>query len=194
MRAFGLTEGSGNTHPGQGTANRRFFFANAFLELLWIADEEEVSSPVTAPTMLRERLSGGDAAPFGICFRPSATAPDAAFSTFDYQPSYLPPGMAIQIASDAPLSEPMWFFLATASAPAHWEGARRQPLDHAAGLRHITAVRCTRPAPAMLSQAAKASGIDFVDGDGHLLEISFDNQAGGQIKDFRPLLPVVFRY
>jgi len=25
----GLTEGSANTHPGQGTANRRFFFRDA---------------------------------------------------------------------------------------------------------------------------------------------------------------------
>jgi len=26
--AFGLTEGAPNVHPGQGTANRRFFFHN----------------------------------------------------------------------------------------------------------------------------------------------------------------------
>jgi hypothetical protein len=29
----GLREGAGNTHPGQGTACRRFFFENAYLEL-----------------------------------------------------------------------------------------------------------------------------------------------------------------
>ncbi|MGH8238896.1 MAG: hypothetical protein ACREXP_18010 [Steroidobacteraceae bacterium] len=29
---LGLVEGSPNRHPGQGTANRRFFFANAMLE------------------------------------------------------------------------------------------------------------------------------------------------------------------
>jgi hypothetical protein len=28
-------EDSSNTHPGQGTANRQFFFNNAYLELLW---------------------------------------------------------------------------------------------------------------------------------------------------------------
>jgi hypothetical protein len=33
---FGLTEGSSNLHLGQGTANRRFFFYNAMLELLWV--------------------------------------------------------------------------------------------------------------------------------------------------------------
>jgi len=34
----GLLEGSGNSHPGPGTANRRFFFSNAYLELLWVAN------------------------------------------------------------------------------------------------------------------------------------------------------------
>lgn len=33
---LGLLEGSPNRHPGQGTANRRFFFANAMLELSWV--------------------------------------------------------------------------------------------------------------------------------------------------------------
>jgi hypothetical protein len=32
--AAGLREGSSNTHPGQGTANRRFFFENFYVELL----------------------------------------------------------------------------------------------------------------------------------------------------------------
>lgn len=31
---FGLEEGSSNVHPGQGTANRRFYFHNLMLELL----------------------------------------------------------------------------------------------------------------------------------------------------------------
>ena len=29
---FGLTEGAPNTHSGQGTACRRFFFRNAYLD------------------------------------------------------------------------------------------------------------------------------------------------------------------
>lgn len=40
----GLSEGPANVHPGQGTANRRFFFANGMLELLWVHDEAEARS------------------------------------------------------------------------------------------------------------------------------------------------------
>lgn len=185
LRAFGLTEGSGNVHPGQGTANRRFFFANAFLELLWIADATEVASPLTAPTMLRERLTiGSDASPFGICLR---DVDDGAFPVFDYRPSYLPPGMSIGIASNAPLLEPMWFCLA---------GGKHQPPapEHAAGIGRITALRCTLPSVAALSAAALASGIDFAGGEEHLLEISFDDGARGMVHDFRPMLPILVRY
>jgi hypothetical protein len=50
--AFGLAEGTPNTHPGQGTANRRFYFRNAMLELVWVRDEREARSPLVAPTRL----------------------------------------------------------------------------------------------------------------------------------------------
>lgn len=184
LRAFGLTEGSGNVHPGQGTANRRFFFANAFLELLWIADETEVTTPLTAPTRLHQRLcAGSGTSPFGICFR---DAGDVAPLVFDYKPSYLPPGMRISIANDAPLSEPMWFHLAGS------KGLPPAP-DHAAALKRITGIRCTQPSIAALSAAALASGVSFAEGKDHLLEISFDEEARGIIHDFRPALPLIFK-
>jgi hypothetical protein len=192
LRAFGLSEGSGNTHPGQGTANRRFFFANAFLELLWIADAEEIANERTRPTMLRERLStdgDGAASPFGICFRPAA-----AFDTWDYVPAYLPPGMNIGIATDAPLSEPMWFATSAGKAPADFAGDRRQPLDHAAGVGSITSLHCSLPSHAALSAAARASGITFAADSEHLLEITFDHAARGLSQDFRPALPLIFHY
>jgi len=192
LRAFGLIEGAGNVHPGQGTANRRFFFANAFIELLWIADEAEVHSAQTRPTMLHERLSDGAASPFGICFRPAHSAEGPAFATFDYAPSYLPPGMRIGIAANAPLSEPMWFFVATGKAPEAWPVERRQPLQPAHGLTNISGLKLTATAP--LSPAARASGIEFTPGSAHLLEISFDNEKRGLTKDFRPVLPIIFRY
>jgi hypothetical protein len=55
LAAFGLVEGTPNTHPGQGTANRRFYFRNAMLELVWVEHEDETRSPIVAPTNLWER-------------------------------------------------------------------------------------------------------------------------------------------
>jgi hypothetical protein len=192
LRAFGLSEGTPNSHPGQGTANRRFFFANGFLELLWLADEAEAASPATAPTRLHERLGDDSASPFGICFRPTAAQPAPTFAHFAYRPAYLPAGLGIDIASETPLSEPMWFFFSAASAPAGWEGARRQPLHHAARLQRLSAVKLTQPAAP--SAVALATGIAFAGGDKHLLELTFDDAARGLMHDFRPALPLIFHY
>src|SRR5258707_15698256 len=63
---FGLREGPPNRHPGQGTANRRFAFANAMIELLWVDEAEEAQSECSRRTQLWERWSGREsrASPF----------------------------------------------------------------------------------------------------------------------------------
>jgi hypothetical protein len=72
---FGLREGPPNQHPGQGTSNRRFSFANAMIELIWVSDEKEAQSARSRPTLLWERWSGreGNASPFGFCLRPDGS-------------------------------------------------------------------------------------------------------------------------
>lgn len=77
---FGLTEGSANVHPGQGTANRRFFFHNLMLELLWVHSATEAQSATTQPTYLWERWVAHQpqTCPFGVCLRLSRhLAPEA---------------------------------------------------------------------------------------------------------------------
>src|SRR4029453_14247762 len=110
---FGLREGTPNRHPGQGTANRRFFFRNAMLELLWVEDAEEARSEQTRDTRLWERGSaaGGEASPFGIIFRPGNRSQSRIpFPSWEYRPESMP-GFAIHIASGAQLAEPMWFYM-----------------------------------------------------------------------------------
>ena len=97
----GFAEGSRNHHPGQGTANRRFFFDNAFIEFIWVEDEDEIRSDLVAPTRLWERMNWREsgASPFEICIRPSGPGQvEIPFSTFAYAPDYLPPGDHIPMA------------------------------------------------------------------------------------------------
>ena len=84
--AFGLTEGSGNRHEGQGTANRRFFFPNLMLEILWVEDEREARSALTGPMGLFERCREAGASPFGVGIR--AEGP-LSFPAWEYRPRYL---------------------------------------------------------------------------------------------------------
>jgi hypothetical protein len=71
LRRFGLTEGSSNVHIGQGTSCRRFYFKNAYLELVWVSSEEEIKSPAIVKTRLWERSQYKQTqyCPFGFCFR-----------------------------------------------------------------------------------------------------------------------------
>jgi|GEM_PF-3386851 len=75
--AAGFTEGSSNTHPGQGTANRRFFFERFMLELLFVDDPTALASS-HAPLNLQQRFTSSEASPFGIGFRPSAARGESA--------------------------------------------------------------------------------------------------------------------
>ena len=60
----GLIEGSPNTHPGQGTANRRSFFRNLMLELLYISDAaESEASPLPLYERWRTAAANGSARP-----------------------------------------------------------------------------------------------------------------------------------
>ena len=58
LAALGLTEGMPNVHPGQGTACRRFFFANSDLELLWVCNAGEAQAETIRRTHLWERWTG----------------------------------------------------------------------------------------------------------------------------------------
>lgn len=195
---FGLTEGSGNKHPGQGTANRRFFFRNAFIELLWISDKSEAQSDTTRPTMLYERLSDSSASPFGVCFRPAVQGLPIPFPMWEYTPAYLPAGMTIGISKEVALSEPMWFWLEQGKAPDTAPDDRRQPLAHATGFLEITSIVISTPAGNHSTDAARAAvgtgSISLVKGEQHLMEITFDHGLSGLRHDFRPALPLVFNY
>jgi hypothetical protein len=192
---FGLLEGSGNVHPGQGTANRRFFFENAMLELLWLADPDEARNELTRPTGLFERCSLNDptVSPFGICFRPSSehetTAP---FPTWDYKPGYLPDSLKIEI-STAHLPEPMWFFadFFKPKPSNDW----KEPVEHPAGLERLTNVVVHFPmvgnVPAGMDEC---TALQCKPAASHLLELEFDGGAKQNAHDFRPALPLVIKW
>lgn len=197
---FGLSEGTPNRHPGQGTACRRFFFRNAMLELLWVEDSSEAQGALARPLMLWERCSAGTggASPFGVCVRPAdPVVAEAPFSTWEYRPTYQPDSLAILIASGSPVEEPLWFYMGFGRRPDRAPVLQRQPVAHAVGFREVTGLRLTSPV-AMWSDAMAAmvreQVISIQRGTEHLLEITFDGGVHGRSRDFRPRLPLIFRW
>ncbi len=145
-------------HAGQGSANRRFFFENAYLELLWIDDPAAAKREPARRTRLWERWRRRDASacPFGIAFRPLDPAAETLppFPTWAYHAPYLPAQVSIGIALATPLSEPEFLYLPFATRP---DAKGREPIAHPAGLRQLTGVRIGLPPSTMRSQAG-ASG------------------------------------
>jgi hypothetical protein len=200
LNDFGLTEGPPNTHPGQGTANRRFFFRNAMLELIWVHDLEQARSVRTRPTMLYERWNGRGvgASPFGICLRPlQPGTSELPFPAFEYRPAYLPEPCVIHVGENAgSLSEPMLIYLAFAKRPDHAD--TRQLVEHAAGIREVTALRVhgpwQEPPSAALEAALKTGAISWIPGEMNLMEIGFDSESHGKSMEFFPDLPLIFNW
>lgn len=205
LLALGLLEGTANTHPGQGTTNRRIFFHNVMLEFLWVENEAEVRSPPIQPTRLWERSRHQDTgySPFGLGFRPAAgqavTADDLPFETWAYRPPYLPPHLQIDVARiEAYPGEPFIFHMPLSRRPDAAPPDRRQPLDHPLGMRLMTQLTLSLPNTAKKSTAVEAIEtlglVAFVEGQEPLAEMTFDHAAQGQTADFRPALPLLWRW
>jgi len=201
LKQFGLQEGSANHHPGQGTANRRFFFHNSFIELIYATNNDELLSETTQPTQLFDRLNGGTdtISPFGLCLRPDAQQNDkrAPFPSWHYRPAYLPPHLTVEIG-EAPPVEPMWFFLGFSTRPDATAEDKRQPLNHPLDVKEITRLHMGVSDMDNLSAAghmiAELESIELFAAQQPLMEIEFDNQRQNQERDFRPALPLILRW
>lgn len=200
LRDLGLTEGSPNRHPGQGTACRRFFFPNAMLELLWVEEPGEAQAEVVARTRLWERWAGrhGVASPFGVCLRPGPSGGTAApFDAWPFRPPYLPEGLAFGVADGTPLTEPMWVHLPFARPQDQAPPERRQPMEHRLGIRLVTRVRLCGPVTAWSDAARRvreAGVLELETEPEHRLEIEWDGGQQGREADLRPELPLVLRW
>jgi hypothetical protein len=201
LAAFGLAEGASNTHPGQGTACRRFFFGNAYLELAWVHDPAEAQGEPSGLTQIWPRWAGRrtGASPFGLGLRPAqAGASGVPFPAWKYRPAYLPMHLAIHVGQDVPMSEPFWFHLGFGRRPDDPRWPTRQPLEHAADFGEVTGVRFAGPgldSPSEVGRAVAALGtVALAGAPEHQAEVTFDGGGQRQVEDFRPVLPLLFRW
>ncbi|PSB57138.1 hypothetical protein [Chamaesiphon polymorphus] len=199
---FGLVEGSANPHPGQGTTNRRFFFDNAMLELLWVDDEAAAYSPPIARTRLWERWLNrtNGACPFGLVVRPTpGEEGSVAFLSWAYHPPYLPPTVAILVGTNSEnLTEPMLCQIPFGQRPDRYSAQRVQPLHHPLGIREITRVElvsphAARPSPELQALVA-VDRIKLRFGTEYIIELGFDGEGQGQQLDLRSELPLILSW
>jgi hypothetical protein len=188
LEAAGLRVGVRREHPGQGTANVCFCFADCYLELIWI-----VAAAAASPLALTERDRWRElpTSPFGICLRPSGDPPATLpFPSLDYAPPYLPAGMPpIRVACNARgAAEPLLFALDRDYKPP--------VVAHVLAQSRLGRARCTVPGLASNSplRALQIPAFTVDDGPHHHLELEFDCSTSGTAVDLRPELPLVLRW
>jgi hypothetical protein len=190
----GFHEGPGNSHPGQGTANRRFFFPNAYLEMLWVENRVEAQSPESRPIGLWDRWQrrANGACPFGLVFRPGARSPATPPSSWTYVPQYFPPGFSIEVARDIPDNEPLLFYLPFAR-PALVENV--VPAPGKVQIGPVSGTTLHLPDTSSLSPALNslvAAGVVSVEPGKEILLDIYHQRSTSEIIDLRPKLPLRF--
>jgi hypothetical protein len=190
----GLHEGPGNSHPGQGTVNRRFFFRNVYLELLWVEDFDEAQSAEARPTGLWDRWINrhNGSCPIGLVFRPGAGEVPTPFPSWSYKPKYFPAGFCIEVATDIPSNEPLLFYLPFAR-PALVEDLA--PVPGGVQIGSVSGTALHLPDTSSLSPALNslvAAGVVTIEPGRELLVDLHHVQGSREIIDLRPKLPLRF--
>ena len=189
----GFREGPSNTHPGQGTANRRFYFANGMLEFLWVRDANEANNGPGRDLRFPERATDPTASPFGMIFIPATdqVSPNMPFAGWHYQPDYFPPPKGFHVGANSKnLMEPLCFYFPFPDPRAPRPQPQRNP-------QMMTEVVISTPSTAThggLEQASQADRLSVQSGEDHLMEITLDHHDSGQTEDYRPAMPLILRW
>lgn len=195
LRRAGFEEGPENVHQGQGTACRRVFFENVYLEFIWLVHEREAAATQIEKTGLAARAGcQAGASRIGIAFRSRDTERvEWPVETWPYRPPYLPPNAAIPVASNSTvLSEPLLFFMAW---PRQWSAPH---LPHPNGALEVSGLRITVVASETPSREVqwleRWGGASVEAGPSELLEVELDGGAAGRSLNLGSTMPLTLRW
>ena len=141
LAALGLESSFTRRHVGQGTANLCYALDNAYLELLYVADEDELAaSPLNrAGFAARAAWRETGASPFGIACRGALPGDSWSYRNPDF-----PPGVSIAISGESDDAAMLFVFSSPGKAPpSAWADGRGGQRQTAAGFMHLTIERLT---------------------------------------------------
>jgi hypothetical protein len=192
-----------------GVIGRYVRFENVYLEVLWY----DGTTPTDAATRLQSRWESTGASPIGIgLHRANGSAQELPFPTRRFAASWLPPGTEIRLlGTEADIQAPSIFVVPgerayadtptlerqLAAAPSEELKRRLSNRMHPLGVRSVTAVRAVVD-PSGISEAVRMLNesrvVEIIGGNAPLLELRFDNANRKELRDLRPLLPLVLKY
>jgi hypothetical protein len=192
---FGFTEGSSRVHVGQGTTNRKFYFENFFLEILWVINESEIKSHSVAPTKLWERsnFAKNGISPFGLCLVNTDDTNVLFENSLKYQPDYFPKGLEIEVLTNEKNSYLPWTFRLPFKSK---KKKTTEPIIHKNGISALTKVEFgilfSDQNDYLLNLVGEKS-ISFNQNLAHNLTLIFDDNKRNKTKIF-DTLPLIIKY
>lgn len=182
----------------QGIASTLFFFRNAYLELIWIEDEntfQQYAAQTKMNLLTRSQWRQTGASPFAVGLRSKAYYQS---STWGYSEN------TINFSADnlEAIREPLCFMVPPQIALTNWlddaNEIHQQFLTHPLGVRRLTGIKIKMTTHKSLTNAVSLledNGIIAIErGMTPLLELTFDGNARNQLVDARPILPLQLRY
>ncbi|MCO6162557.1 VOC family protein [Flavobacterium sp. NRK F7] len=184
--AFGFIEGSSRVHVGQGTTNRKFYFENFFLEILWVHSKEELNSKNTKTTGLWQRaeFKNNDFSPFGLCIVNSDETDTLFENSFVYQPDYFPVGMGIDIIKNEDQPSLPWTFRLPFKG---FKKNENEPINHKNKIGILTKIvfeYLGNPENPFLDYFKNENKIEFIHSSKLWLKLIFDNGKQGKKQVF----------
>jgi hypothetical protein len=192
LLAAGIIEGASNDHPGQGTANRRFFFPNAMLEMIFIRDADEARNGAGKRLRIIDRLEADGASPLGLIVRPLGETPDIPFAAWNYHADYLPAGKHFLVGDNSDLLEEPLCVCSPTGLPMTDPPADTINQELVlTGL--VLSVPVEKPSETLVAFAASGP-IKLKSGKPHHMELTFNDSREGLFHDFQPDLPLSVRW
>ncbi len=188
----GMVEGSRNSHPGQGTANRRFFAANSTIELLYLNDVKEARFGPARGLRFADRLKMDLASPFGLVLRYSDHLVDDELPGWQYCPEYFDAELCFRVGENSDLlEEPLCIVMPPGLARPELDASMENPAWQLTRLMiSVPVVSPSLP----LAMVSACDGVELILNQPHWLVLEFNSGESGCEQSLMPHSPVVLRW
>ena len=177
---FGLSEGSGRIHKGVGTANRRLFFDNFYLEILWVENVMEAKRLKKLGTWERSNFKKTQYSRFGLCLKNTKETDCIFNNSIKWKPDFLPENEFIDILTNKKMP---WIF----RLPPNRKYKLDESRNHKNGIKKLTKAIFNLSEidfKNIVLGINKNSNIEFVQSANNSLILEFDNGEQGKTKRF----------